>query len=123
MRNFITYLSTFCLLITSSFPVAAVAQSNMRITQQDLFIELTEGKKLKRFMIELFVEKNGSITGIGAGTEITGSWNWKDGYFCRRLSWGNRDLGTDCQLVELKRKKLYFTSQQGQGATAGFSIK
>ena len=123
MRNFIAYLSTFCLLIISSFPVAAVAQSDMRIKQQDLFIELTEGKKLKRFMIELSVEKNGTITGIGAGTEVTGSWNWKDGYFCRSLSWGNRDLATDCQLVELKRKKLYFTSQQGQGATAGFSIQ
>ena len=106
-----------------SFPLMSEAQTNEWITEEDRFINLIDGKKLKRFLIELSVQTDGTITGMGAGTDVTGNWNWQDNYFCRNLSWGNRDLGSDCQKVELKDQKLFFTSDQGRGTTAGFSIR
>ena len=101
----------------------AAAQTSEWIKEEDRFINLIDGKKLKRFLIELSVQTDGTITGMGAGTDVTGNWNWQDNYFCRNLSWGNRDLGSDCQKVELKDQKLFFTSDKGRGATAGFSIR
>ena len=109
--------------VLSSFPLISAAQTNEWIKEENRFINLIDGKKLKRFLIELSVQTDGTITGIGAGTDVTGNWNWQDNYFCRNLSWGNRDLGSDCQKVELKDQKLFFTSDQGRGATAGFSIR
>ena len=85
------------LLFTSvlfSFPLIAAAQTNEWIKEEDRFINLIDGKKLKRFLIELSVQTDGTITGMGAGTDVTGNWNWQDNYFCRNLSWGNRDLGS-----------------------------
>ena len=109
--------------VLSSFPLMAAAQTNEWIKEEDRFINLIDGKKLKRFLIELSVQTDGTIIGMGAGTDVTGNWNWQHKYFCRSLSWGNRDLGTDCQKVELKDQKLFFTSDQGRGTTAGFSIR
>lgn len=107
----------------SQVPVVATAQTSQWIKEEDKFVILIDGKKLKRFLIELSVKTDGTITGTGAGADVTGSWNWQDNYFCRNLSWGNRDLGYDCQKVELRDQKLFFTSDRGRGTTAGFTIR
>ena len=109
--------------VLASVPLITAAQTNEWIKDEDRFINLIDGKKLKRFLIELSVQTDGTITGMGAGTDVTGNWSWQDNYFCRNLSWGNRDLGSDCQKVELKDQKLFFTSDKGRGVTAGFSIR
>ena len=123
MRYWTGFKTLLLASVLSSFPLMAAAQTNEWIKEKDRFINLINGKKLKRFLIELSVQTDGTITGMGAGTGVTGNWNWQDNYFCRNLSWGNRDLGSDCQKVELKGKKLFFTSDQGRGTTAGFSIR
>ena len=117
---FITVLFAWVL---SHVALIAAAQTNEWVKEEGKFINLIEGKKLKRFLIELSVETDGTITGTGAGIDVTGSWNWQDDYFCRNLSWGNRNLGSDCQKVELKGQKLFFTSDRGGGATAWFTIQ
>src|SRR6056300_1231478 len=121
------YLTVFKAVLVASLislvPEFATSQTSQWVKEEHKFIILIDGKKLKRFLIELSVETDGTITGTGAGTNVTGSWNWQDNYFCRNLSWGNRDLGSDCQKVELKDKKLFFTSDRGLGTTAGFMIE
>jgi hypothetical protein len=121
------YLTVFKAVLVASLislvPEFATSQTSQWIKEEDEFINLINGKKLKRFLIELSVETDGTITGTGAGTSVTGSWSWQDNYFCRNLSWGNRDLGSDCQKVELRGQKLFFTSDQGSGSTAGFTIR
>ena len=123
MRSSTGFKTLLFASVLSSFALMAAAQTNEWIKEEDRFINLIDGKKLKRFLIELSVQTDGTITGMGAGTDVTGNWNWQDNYFCRNLSWGNRDLGSDCQKVELKDQKLFFTSDKGRGATAGFSIR
>jgi len=109
--------------VLSHVPLVAAAQNNEWIKEKSKFINLVKGKKLKRFLIDLSVETDGTISGIGAGTQVLGNWNWQEDYFCRNLTWGNRDLGSDCQKVELKDQKLFFTSDRGRGATVGFNIQ
>ena len=47
------------------------------------FVELVSGKTLTRPLIKLEVRPDGKITGKGARWAVTGSWTWRDGYFCR----------------------------------------
>ena len=121
------YLTVFKAVLVASLislvPEFATSQTSQWVKEEHKFIILIDGKKLKRFLIELSVETDGTITGTGAGTNVTGSWNWQDNYFCRNLSWGSRDLGYDCQKVELRGQKLFFTSDRGRGSTAGFTIR
>ena len=42
-------------------------------------------KKLKRFLISLSVGSDGKIKGSAAGRNVTGDWDWIDGFFCRTL--------------------------------------
>ena len=53
----------------------------MNGSEEDRFVNLIDGKKLKRFLIELSVQTDGTITGLGAGTNVTGNWNYKINIF------------------------------------------
>jgi len=104
-------------------PISAAAQTNQWIREENEFINLIDGKTLNRFLIKLSVGKDGTISGTGAGIDVKGNWYWQGDYFCRSLFWGEQNLGSDCQKVELINQKLFFTADQGSGATAGFTIK
>ena len=104
-------------------PMIVAAQTNQWIREKNEFINLIDGKTLNRFLIKLSVGKDGTILGTGAGIDVKGNWYWQGDYFCRSLFWGERDLGSDCQKVELINQKLFFTADQGSGATAGFTVK
>jgi len=104
-------------------PMIAAAQTNQWISKENEFINLIDGKTLNRFLIKLSVGKDGTISGTGAGIDVKGNWYWQGDYFCRSLFWGEQNLGSDCQKVELINQKLFFTADQGSGATAGFTIK
>jgi len=104
-------------------PMIAAAQTNQWIREENEFINLIDGKTLNRFLIKLSVGKDGTISGTGAGIDVKGNWYWQGDYFCRSLFWGEQNLGSDCQKVELINQKLFFTADQGSGATAGFTIK
>ena len=104
-------------------PMSAAAQTNQWIREENEFINLIDGKTLNRFLIKLSVGKGGTISGTGAGIDVKGNWYWQGDYFCRSLFWGEQNLGSDCQKVELINQKLFFTADQGSGATAGFTIK
>jgi len=104
-------------------PMSAAAQTNQWIREENEFINLIDGKTLNRFLIKLSVGKDGTISGTGAGIDVKGNWYWQGDYFCRSLFWGEQNLGSDCQKVELINQKLFFTADQGSGATAGFTIK
>ena len=104
-------------------PMSAAAQTNQWIREENEFINLIDGKTLNRFLIKLSVGKDGTISGTGAGIDVKGNWYWQGDYFCRSLFWGEQNLGSDCQKVELINQKLFFTADQGRGETAGFTVK
>ena len=93
------------------------------ITTSNEFVELVTDNKLTRPFITLKVSSNGEIHGKGAFSKITGAWLWEDGYFCRSLRWGSRDLKYNCQRVTSDGNQLTFTSDRGQGDSASFTLR
>ena len=69
-----------------------VLASETIITNRSDFENLVVDKKLERFLISLSVTNDGKIKGSAAGREVIGDWDWIDGFFCRNLLWGKREL-------------------------------
>ena len=87
------------------------------------FKRIVSGKTLTRPLVKLKVSSGGSISGRGATWDISGNWTWKNGYFCRSLEWGGDDLGYNCQEVKASGTKIRFTSDQGSGESADFTLR
>ncbi|MBO6774069.1 MAG: dihydrodipicolinate reductase [Marinibacterium sp.] len=107
-------------LMASASPVWADFD---RITDASQFRDIVSGKSLTRPLIRLQVSPGGEITGTGATRPVSGSWKWQNGYFCRDLAWGKKQLGYNCQEVRVNGRKIRFTSDKGAGDFADFTIR
>lgn len=96
--------------------------SQLLLTSQNFF-SVIEGKNLQRVFIKLNISLDGQISGSAVTRPVTGDWQWKEGYFCRSLFWGQRDLGYNCQEVSVSGKKVRFTFDEGEGAYADFTLR
>jgi hypothetical protein len=94
-----------------------------RIDNKSEFVQLVQGKTLSRPLVRLEVNSDGSIKGRGVRWDVTGSWSWQNGFFCRDLNWGGDDLGYNCQEVRANDNELRFTSDQGTGESADFRLR
>jgi len=104
----------------------AAAESYVPVMDKDTFVSLIEGRQLRHgfYPITLTVSENGQIEGRAIGWDITGSWDWQDGYFCRDLIWGGDPLGYNCQLVEVRNDgRMRFTVDRGAGNSAAFRLQ
>ena len=102
---------------------SVVSASETGITSRSDFENLVINKKLERFLISLSVTSDGKIKGSAAGRNVTGDWDWIDGFFCRTILWGKRELKYNCQQVTFDGKRLRFTSDRGKGKSASFAIR
>ena len=100
-----------------------VSASDTIITNRYDFENLVLQKKLKRFLISLSVTGDGKIKGSAAGRNVTGDWDWIDGFFCRTLLWGARELKYNCQQVTFDGNRLRFISDKGKGQSASFALR
>ena len=46
-----------------------------------------------------------------------------DGFFCRNLLWGMRELKYNCQKVTFDGRRLRFISDEGKGQSASFALR
>ena len=97
--------------------------SEITITNRSDFENLVINKKLERFLISLSLTSDGNIEGSAAGRNVTGDWDWIDGFFCRTLLWGKRELKYNCQQVIFDGKRLRFISDRGKGQSASFALR
>jgi len=111
----------FAVLIAA--PVTASAYE--RITDRSAFMTAVGGKDLRiaLYGLTLNLLDNGSISGRAAGYDITGSWAWEDGYFCRDMDWSGYPIEYNCQLVELNGDRIRFTVDRGAGDDAVLRIR
>ena len=117
-------IRTFSLkLIIFLFIAGHASASETMITNRSDFENLVIEKKLKRFLISLSVTSDGKIKGEAAGRNVTGDWDWIDGFFCRTMLWGARELEYNCQLVTFDGRRLHFISDQGKGQSATFVLR
>jgi hypothetical protein len=87
------------------------------------FRELVTGRELTRFGVRLQVLPEGVIRGRGFGMQVGGDWEWRDGYFCRTLKFGESGDPYNCQLVLRNGDTLRFISDQGQGDSADLRLR
>lgn len=94
-----------------------------RVEDRDRFVQIISKGSLNRFGMTLVVQPDGRIGGRAFGRDVSGQWQWRDGYFCRDLYWGSRDLGPNCQEVKVSGEMVRFTSDQGSGDFADLRLK
>jgi hypothetical protein len=104
-------------------PERAAAEQFQPVRDQSTFLEVVEGRDLTRFGIRVEVSPSGEIRGRAFGSPVTGAWRWQDGYFCRDLFWGDRDLGPNCQEVRVNGNRVRFISDRGEGIYADLRVE
>ncbi|SHM55179.1 hypothetical protein SAMN05443432_10931 [Roseovarius litoreus] len=116
------YALTF-LSFTVAAPLPAAAEGFAQISDEKTFVSLVDGRKLTRFGIQLDVTDDGQIKGRAFGRNVTGAWDWRSGYFCRNIYWGDYEIGDNCQAVQVKDRTLRFISDQGTGDYADLRLQ
>tara|TARA_Y100000385_G_scaffold193238_1_gene199848 strand:+ start:1132 stop:1482 length:351 start_codon:yes stop_codon:yes gene_type:complete len=115
---------TFSLkLITSLLIATQISASEITVSSRSDFEDLVINKRLERFLISLSVTKDGKIEGSAAARSVAGDWDWVDGFFCRSMLWGAREIKYNCQKVTFDGRRLRFISDQGRGQSASFALR
>lgn len=110
--------------VAAGFALPSMAAADLkRVESKSEFVQLVQGKTLSRPLVRLQVKPNGQISGRGATWDVTGSWTWQDGFFCRDLNWGGDDLGYNCQAVLANGSEMRFIADQGAGDAADFRLR
>ncbi|MBM1220484.1 dihydrodipicolinate reductase [Ponticoccus sp. SC2-23] len=113
-------------LVAVGLAVPASAQDFVPVKDRSAFLDLVNGKELRigLYGLSLNVLPDGRIAGSAVGRTVTGNWSWENGYFCRDMDWGERDIGYNCQLVEVKgSNEMRFTVDRGEGQSATFRLR
>lgn len=114
-----------CVPLWLALAPAALADGFEPVTEVEAFLGLVEGRELRIPMIgiSLVVTPDGRIDGSAAGWDVTGRWDWQDGYFCREMDWSGTEIAYNCQLVEASGSdRLRFTVDRGAGRAATFRL-
>ena len=119
MRHAILAVAAFFWIQTNS----AAAEEFDIVQSRDTFVGLIDQRELTRFGIRLTVAPDGDISGRAFGTPVTGEWDWNGGYFCRDLFWGETNLGSNCQSVQVRGDTLRFTTDRGEGIFADLTLR
>ena len=124
LKEGFTFIRTFSVIfLTFLLVTIQVSASESTVSSRSDFENLVINKKLERFLISLSVTSDGKIKGSAAGRNVSGDWNWIDGYFCRTLLWGKRELKYNCQEVTFDGRRLRFISDKGKGQSASFALR
>jgi hypothetical protein len=117
------------LMITSlllALPTVTAANAFEPVREKEKFLDLVTDRELRigLYNLSLNVKPDGTIEGRALGWTITGTWDWKDGYFCRQMDWSGMEIDYNCQLVEAEgAEKMRFTVDQGAGDSATFRLR
>ena len=105
--------------------VATSAAAQETLTEKPEFLKAVAGHTLeiRLLRVQLKVLDSGTITGKAFGRSVTGNWEWKGGFFCRSMTWGDRELADNCQQVSKDGTSLIFTSDKGSGRSAKFALR
>ena len=118
----VRYIAGFLMLLV----LPAKADVYAPILYETEFRTLINGKELRygMFGISLVISADGKITGKAMGSGVTGTWAWREGYFCREMDWSGTAIESNCQLVEARGdQELRFTVDRGEGRSARFKLR
>lgn len=116
-------VAAICGAVAGALPGLGEAEATpQRVETAETFHSLVFDRALTRFGVLLELGKDGSITGRVMGAPVTGTWEWRDGYFCRDFM-GTGRLGYDCQTVEMRADGLRFRADRGMGETLDLRLR
>ncbi len=118
------FRAIFALATLAAFPGHAADFAPVK--EKAEFVSLIEGRDLRigMFALTLTLSADGRIEGSALGSPITGSWAWKDGFFCREMDWSGTAISYNCQLVEVRDdNRMRFTVDKGAGDSASFDLE
>ncbi|PTX57662.1 hypothetical protein C8N43_2333 [Litoreibacter ponti] len=120
-----SFYRSACIAAAIALPASATAASEgfEKISTKSQFMQVVKGKDLTMLGISVNVSSDGDIGGKAYGRKVDGKWNWKDGYFCRDLFWGEMDLGPNCQEVRVNGDVIRFQSDRGTGRYADLRMR
>lgn len=110
-------------LLFLTLTTALAAAEPSRVTERSQFEQIVIGRDLTTLGVRLTVMADGTIGGTAFGRNVTGQWQWEDGYFCRDLYYGTDDLGPNCQLVTIDGNRIQFTADKGAGQSAKLRLR
>lgn len=58
---------------------------------------------------------DGTLGGNFDGVDVTGTWTWENGFFCREGMLGDFVIEPDCQIIEINGNIMRGTRNQGSG--------
>ncbi|MCX7286802.1 MAG: dihydrodipicolinate reductase [Rhodobacterales bacterium] len=106
--------------------MAAWANDYEPVKDKGDFLSLVQDRELRIgiYNLSLNLFPDGRIEGSALGWDITGSWQWQDGFFCREMDWSGMAIDFNCQLVEAAgNERVRFTVDKGQGDSATFRLR
>lgn len=116
-------MRTFCFFLLATLTSPAIADDYARVTDRGAFVNLVKGKSLTSLGVSLTVSPSGSIGGRAFGRNVSGTWTWNGGFFCRTMQAGDKLFALNCQVVQQKDGRLRFIANKGTGATADLRIR
>lgn len=114
------------LLLVTLLSGPSLADEFKPVEDEGQFLELVGDRVLRigLYDLSLRVRPGGVIEGSAMGWDITGTWNWQDGYFCREMDWSGTEIAYNCQLVEASSGEVVrFTVDRGRGESASFRLR
>ncbi len=118
MANFRLMLS----LVMFGFLAASVSAEE--IESKTKFTDLIVGKKLVQGETWVIIHKDGTVEGKGPnGGSISGTWEWKNRYYCREIVIVGEVTPHDCQVVSIEDNTVTFTHKDGAGASVRWTIE
>ncbi len=115
-------LACMAVAVALSLPGVALADQG-RVTSEAEFMRLVEGRTLSTLGVKLEVTPEGRISGRAWGRDVTGTWRWTDGYFCREMTFGEKPVEADCQVVRQEGEALRFIAERGAGQQARLALR
>jgi hypothetical protein len=94
-----------------------------RVADRAGFVALVQGRTLTALGVALRVLPEGRIEGRAFGADVTGRWQWRDGFFCRELFAAGRSYPLNCQTVAVEGGTLRFVADEGTGDRAELRLR
>ncbi len=95
------------------------------ITDEDAFRSYAVDRPMGFGIGDQVIHGDGSVTGevYGPG-RFTGSWEWRDGFYCRVLDMGGNETPEDCMVVQkVDDETMRMVRERGQGRVYEFIFK
>lgn len=88
-----------------------------RVETEEMFRQAFADKVLISEGMRFTIHSDGRISGRIGNSLLTGTWHWRDRYFCRTAELDGENLGLDCEIIEMLGNQMRYTRDEGNGDT------